>query len=564
MILKLFFSVCSVILVPNYVEMETLDPSAKEIIEVEMSSDGDTRILCGQASRAESMSDSVSSLSSRKRSGIVSAEIDFSSEEGYETVVNRKKVLKMRKRLKTQHSNIEKNRELSFSIPVDKSLTPKKDNLSLSSKSFFSFAASKSLQSSTNETYFEVSVSSSTELPKPIAFAKLLREENIQNVSRLVRKSDFKVLVRFGSNEDAQTLVNNSKFVELGYKCQMTFGGDVSLSYGIIRGVDLELSDEDVMKVLECDSKITSVKRLRRVSEDGKWVPCESVRICFLSPTLPNHVFAYGVRFKVWKNVFPVTQCRGCWKFGHFLKYCPIKKMTCPKCGGDHDNCDKSDFKCLNCKGNHFVLDKSCPIFLKEKAIKDIMSSKNISYKRALQFYMQEDQNDDKGESVNTKKNVITEGESSSFHNMGPISSDIDTESEKSPILCNKQKNVSVSKVPNKKISKDSFAAKVKMSKNKHSTTERYQPSQIISHPRVQEKKEKHKDEIRKKDNDNDDKFSWKRLLLKLKEIYMCEQHLEFKLVSAVKLIFTECKKVLFSFMSYGDIFKGLLNLFNG
>lgn len=85
--------------------------------------------------------------------------------------------------------------------------------------------------------------------------------------------------------------------------------------------------------------------------------------------------------------MFPVTQCSGCWQFGHIIKYCPTRKKLCPKCGDNHENCDTTDIKCLNCKGAHLVLDKSCPSYLKERQIRIIMCEEQVPYRNALRIY---------------------------------------------------------------------------------------------------------------------------------------------------------------------------------
>lgn len=229
----------------------------------------------------------------------------------------------------------------------------------------------------------EVCITCLKELPKQMAMAKLLRNEKIQNIIKIKYKSPYKVFISFENNEDAEKLMTCQKFKEMEFRCHKTF--DTSISYGIVRGVDLDISEEEMLEVLKSDCNILSVKRLKRINSEGKWVDSETVTVCFQNDTLPQYVRAYECRFEVEKYIFPVTQCFGCWKFGHTIKFCPVKKILCPKCGSvNHANCDK-EFKCLNCKGLHFVLDKCCPMYLKEKEIRCIMSNKNMSYKSALQ-----------------------------------------------------------------------------------------------------------------------------------------------------------------------------------
>lgn len=501
-------------------------------MEEDLSSEKESFLIpCGQQFPTNIMSDSVCSMGSRKRSCVDSGSGENCSTEdegGYETVVNKKKALKIRRRLRDEAFS----RKEFLGNNSRKALQSSKVFLSTSENTARKSDNGVSLQ----DKYFEVSVSSMSELPKPMAFAKLLSEQHIKNALRIVRKSAFKVLVRFASNEDAQSLITNAKCQELGYKCQMTFGGEVSLTYGIIKGVDIELSDQEIMNILVSETKIASAKRLKRLSEDGKWVNSESIRVCFESATLPSYVYAYECRFKVWKNVFPVSQCRGCWKFGHYIKYCPIKKILCPKCGGEHDNCNITEYNCLNCKGEHFVLDKSCPLFVKEKNIKEIMSANNLSYKRALQLYLQE------------KTEANEDHETQTF----------DQKSFEKQIV-----EDNCLEMPSTIAPRESYSVKVKKPKKTQHSFDHM--SQIVSHPKVKQKRQKEQLKVQQNSTeDNSNKFELRNLLLKLKEIYLSEKSFELKLLSAVKVIFSDLKKIFCNFILSGDIFEGLLNCFNG
>ncbi|KAM3963395.1 uncharacterized protein ACR2FA_002328 [Aphomia sociella] len=233
----------------------------------------------------------------------------------------------------------------------------------------------------------EVSLISLECLPKQIAMAKLLRSENIKGITRIKYKSPYKALIQFKNRVDATKLMECEKMKQLDIRCQMLY--EQSLSYGVVKGVDLNLTEKELLEIFDSTIEINSLKRLKRIGPDGKWIDSESIKICFKDNKLPMYVFAYDCRFKVEAYVFPVTQCSGCWKFGHIIKYCPTKKILCPKCGCNHNNCETINFKCLNCKGDHFVLNKKCPFFLKEKEIRNIMSEEQVSYRKALGLYLE-------------------------------------------------------------------------------------------------------------------------------------------------------------------------------
>ncbi|CAH0402174.1 unnamed protein product [Chilo suppressalis] len=136
----------------------------------------------------------------------------------------------------------------------------------------------------------------------------------------------------------AEKLVSNKKLVEKDIRAQFTDQG--YLSYGIIKGVDLDISEEELVKNLDSPIEVISAKRLKRLHSDGNWVDCETVRLCFKSTIAPSHAYIYKCKFEIEKYVFPVTQCSKCWKFGHIKKFCKLNKNVCPKCGGSHVNCE--------------------------------------------------------------------------------------------------------------------------------------------------------------------------------------------------------------------------------
>jgi hypothetical protein len=238
---------------------------------------------------------------------------------------------------------------------------------------------------------YEVCITCINPLPKQMALAKLLRSEQITGVTRIKYKSLYKIFIEFDSKWEAEKLIKNKKIMELEYKAQ--FRNETTFCYGLIRGVDLDITDEEIIESLSSDIHISAIRRLKRLNPVGKWVNSESVRLCFRGTAIPEYIKAYDCSIRVEKYIFPVTQCSGCWKFGHTIKFCPSKKTFCPKCSELHENCDTKTFKCPNCKGPHIALDKSCPVFQKEKKIRQLMSQHNATYKIALERYIREEKN---------------------------------------------------------------------------------------------------------------------------------------------------------------------------
>lgn len=249
---------------------------------------------------------------------------------------------------------------------------------------------------------YVVSITSREVLPKQFGMAKLLRSENIQNIMKISYRSPYRVFVYFESRKEGERLVNCTKMEALGYRCQMI--DDITLSYGLVRQVDLDIDEKEALECLSCDYEILSIKRLKRLAEEGKWVDSETIRLSIKGSTLPPYVFGYGCRFKVEPYTFPVSQCSGCWKFGHLSRACPAKKPVCPKCGESHKNCDTDKLRCVNCKGSHMALYKQCPVFLKEKELRYIMSKDNCTYRKALIIYTNKKDNFEENGSMQQNK----------------------------------------------------------------------------------------------------------------------------------------------------------------
>ncbi|CAG9138686.1 unnamed protein product [Plutella xylostella] len=222
-------------------------------------------------------------------------------------------------------------------------------------------------------------------IPKQIGMARLLKCEGIQDVTKIKYVNNYKALIQFSKDSSADKLMQNEKLIEKGFHFTKTF--ETGISYGIVRNIDLEFTKEEIFESISSKINIINVKRLNKRGGNG-WEPSEVVRVGFEGPTLPTHIFIDDIRSEVEKYVHPVTQCSHCWRFGHHLKICPRNQIVCPKCGDNHANCATTDYKCVNCKGSHMALAKVCPVYLKEKNIRELMSEYNCSYKRALTLYV--------------------------------------------------------------------------------------------------------------------------------------------------------------------------------
>lgn len=236
----------------------------------------------------------------------------------------------------------------------------------------------------------EMYLSSNEKLPKQFAFAKILKAYGIVDITKVKYINPFKIRIEVCSELSADKIEKCPEFIEKGWKIYRAM--ERTSSYGVIKDVDLDLSDDDILRNIMCDkpAEIISVYRLKRRDREGEgWQPSEAVQVCFKGSFIPQYIYVHGLRIKVTPYVFPVSQCSKCWKYGHPTKKCPSSKIVCPKCGDNHENCETQNFKCVNCGGNHLALHKaSCPAFLKEKRLREIMVEFNCTYRKALTVYV--------------------------------------------------------------------------------------------------------------------------------------------------------------------------------
>lgn len=235
----------------------------------------------------------------------------------------------------------------------------------------------------------EVYITSNEKMPKLFSLAKFFKSLGLNEIKKVKYVTPFKVRVDLSSEASACVLENTPELINKGWRTNRAM--ESKTSFGVIKNVDVDIEDEEIMKSVSCpnDAELLSVHRLsRRTSSGDGWVKSESIRLCFKGSFLPAYITVDGLHIKVDPYIFPVSQCSMCWKFGHIKKRCPTNKITCPKCGGEHANCETRSFRCVNCGGKHMALEKTCPRFLKEKKLREIMAEFNCTYRRALTMYV--------------------------------------------------------------------------------------------------------------------------------------------------------------------------------
>lgn len=150
--------------------------------------------------------------------------------------------------------------------------------------------------------------------------------------------------------------------------------GKVS-SVGIVRNVDIALSDAEIVGALRSSVSIRCVRRLGKSS---------TVRIEFASATLPQHIYVGLVRHEVDLYVNNPLQCHRCGLFGHVAASCK-RKLACLRCAQPHATaqCDASDLHCVNCNKSHEATSHICPFWQAERTVCRYRCENNVPFAQA-------------------------------------------------------------------------------------------------------------------------------------------------------------------------------------
>lgn len=223
-----------------------------------------------------------------------------------------------------------------------------------------------------------------------IRIGKLLKAKGIVNdIIEMKVTGRHRVKIVFSNKVTANMLINDRNLVIENLKSYIP--DQFIQRIGIVKHLDTDLSEEELLENFECKSNNIKIKSVCRFFKNTKdlnnkdvKITLSTVKITFEGQLLPDEVEIYNVKRKVFPYLFTVTQCFSCCRFGHTKKNCKNKKRNCINCGEEAhtegtEKCMKAS-RCINCKANHRATDKECGEFIRQSAIKKIMSLNNLSY----------------------------------------------------------------------------------------------------------------------------------------------------------------------------------------
>lgn len=234
-------------------------------------------------------------------------------------------------------------------------------------------------------------VNKETKTINDIRVGKLMKVKNLTNdIIELRQTGRHRIKISFSNKNSANKLINDINLVTDNFKAFIP--SQFIQRIGIIKNIETDISNDDLIDNTRCPDKI-QIKETNRFfktvkingKEDQK-IPLTTVKIIFNGQKLPEFIYIYNVKRKVQPYIFSVTQCFKCLRYGHTKKNCKSKTTNCQNCGEIHDatkgKCERPT-RCVNCKEQHISVNNECTEYIRQRAIKNIMSLKNLSFGEA-------------------------------------------------------------------------------------------------------------------------------------------------------------------------------------
>lgn len=222
----------------------------------------------------------------------------------------------------------------------------------------------------------------------PMLIGKDMIDNNIKGIKRITKVNNEIVNLEFESPTEANKLLDTVEDKLLNRYIISVPLSKISKRV-IIKDVEPTIPLNSLCKTIDKNSiRTISLRRIFK-KENGELVPTYNLDALLECQIIPQYYYLLFHRCKVESYKYPVLQCTNCLMFGHRAEIKGIKvcknAQRCLNCGDkthNESNC-KENTKCINCSQAHKTTDNTCPKYLEEKLIKEIMATEHTSYRKA-------------------------------------------------------------------------------------------------------------------------------------------------------------------------------------
>ena len=223
----------------------------------------------------------------------------------------------------------------------------------------------------------------------PMTIGRMIHDLKIEGIRKIKQESRRCILVEFAKASQANSIIDDARIKAKNLK--VIIPSKALFLFGLIRGVDVDLSSEQIIDFVSSPFPIVHARRLNRRVVDDKgqvnYVPTKSVDLKFRFSKLPAHVYMFSISLEVSTYVPAPRVCVQCLRYGHTQKFCR-GKARCTKCGGDHvsNECSKILPICASCGTNHVFNHPDCSERSRQFSICQMIHLDGLSFSEAIKL----------------------------------------------------------------------------------------------------------------------------------------------------------------------------------
>lgn len=221
---------------------------------------------------------------------------------------------------------------------------------------------------------------------KEVTLARDLKKVGISNIHNIYKINDniMKIVFKDKTNANKTIDINSTS----NYNYEFYIPEMYTTTYGVIRGVELEIDIQEIIDNIKAEVQITSIERLKTFDVTTKQLKeTATIKIGFRASYLPRRIILFDGLIKEVNFFLPRPMfCTSCVNYGHMKKKCRSKIKRCPICGDDISDNDQHTClgpNCRFCITNHTTNSKDCEERKIQIKIRNTMTIKKTTYRDA-------------------------------------------------------------------------------------------------------------------------------------------------------------------------------------